>query len=496
MKYITDVSKNKKFKPTITLKLLLWSFSLIIIFLLTTSFLFTQIRNIVKSSNNIVTVHYNVIDRSDQLIERLLTLMEYKKKYQILNKEEYKKDFQQTFAAFRGEFQKYFAMTAVSGTYEELAPDRRASVRALSPGEKTGFLSDKVMTSWLDTLSAIRRKHRSAVMSELQALRDQGNSAVRTGFIGLSVSLLSGVAGSFLLAFFINRSAKELKRGILRIGQNGEYQPIRVLSRDELGELSEVFNEMSARLRQEDERRSDFISMLSHEIRTPLTSIKECLSMLRDGTTGSVTEEQGHLLDVSRQEVERLTAQLNRLMYVSSLESRSLQLEKEQLKASAILGNALQRVLPLARRKGIELQEDVDQDLEVMADGEHIQQVIINLIANAVKFSPESSTVRLMARPGKDRHTALFAVEDEGPGIPEKDRPYVFDKYFRAASSKEKVDGAGLGLHISRRIVAEHGGEMWIENGAQAGSSFYFTLPRAGRVKRSKRVSGYPEIVS
>jgi signal transduction histidine kinase len=479
MRYSSKSLSRARFKPSITFKLLLWSFALIFIFLLTTTFILTQIQNIVKKSNNIVTVHYNVIDRSDKLIENLLTLLEYKKKYQILNKEEYREDYRTSFASFQADFQDYFAMTSVSSMYEDLPKDRRANLQALGSANGSGFLDDELMTSWIDTLSAIRRKHRTAVMSELRELRDEGNSAVQTGFLGLSASFLAGVTGSLLLAFFINRSAKELKRGIQRVGQNGDYQPVRVLSRDEMGELAEVFNEMSQRLRQEDERRSDFISMLSHEIRTPLTSIKECLSMLRDGTTGSVSREQMHLLDVSHQEVDRLTAQLDRLMYVSSLESRSIQLQPEPLRAEGLISKSLSRIRPLARRKGIALEEDVDREMEVQADGEHIQQVIINLVANAVKFSPESSTVKLRARPGRDRHTAVFAVEDEGPGISASEQSYIFDKYFRATASKDKVDGAGLGLHISKRIIGEHGGKMWVENRNQGGSVFYFTLSRA-----------------
>jgi signal transduction histidine kinase len=318
-------------------------------------------------------------------------------------------------------------------------------------------------------------------MSKLEELRNEGNSAVRTGLLGVGVSFAAAVTGSFVLAFFMNRSTRELKKGIQRVGQNGDYQPVRVLSRDELGELTEVFNKMSSRLKHEDQRRSDFISMLSHEIRTPLTSIKECLSMLRDGTTGSVSREQKHLLDVSHQETERLTAQLNRLMFVSSLESQELQLLPQPFRAGDIIRTSLQRIHPLAQKKGITIQEDVDPELKAMGDGEHIQQVLMNLLANAVKFSPEASIVGLRAYADMDGHTAVFAVEDNGPGIPEEEKPYVFDKYFRASSSKDKMDGAGLGLHISKRIVLEHGGRMWVENSEHGGSVFTFTLTRTSR---------------
>jgi len=469
---------NKIFKPTIVFKLLLWSFALIFIFFVTTSFILKKTKDVVNKSDNIVTVHYAIIDDTEDLIESILALLEHHKKYEILQKDKYKKLYHDDLISFRNNLQKHLSLPAVSKTYKNLPQKKRSDVQALIPSEESSFLDEPVMSSWIDTLSAIRKKHRKAVMSELKELRDEGNSAVRTGLFGLGASFAAGVAGSFALAFFMNRSTRELKKGIQRVGQNGIYQPVRVLSRDELGELTEVFNRMAHRLKHEDERRSDFISMLSHEIRTPLTSIKECLSMLRDGTTGSVTQEQKHLLDVSHQETDRLTGQLNRLMFVSSLETQELQLLPQTFRADDLVHKSLQRISPLAQRKGIALVEDVDPELKAWGDREHIQQVLINLIANAVKFSPEASTVRLRAYTDSGGHTAVFAVEDEGPGIPEDEQPYVFDKYFRASSSRNTVDGAGLGLYISKRIVLEHGGRMWLENRENGGSVLSFTLTR------------------
>lgn len=483
MKYFTLSHFKKSFQPTITFKLLVWSLTLILIFLITTLFILIQTKGVVNKSQNIVTVHYDVVDRSEKLIQNLLTLLEHKRKYEILKKDQYKAAYRENLASFRAHLQNYLSMPPVSNTHENLPQDKRSDVLAVtsSSSDESIFLDEKLMYSWIDTLSAIRNKHRTAVMSELEELRDEGNSAMRTGLLGLGASFAAGMIGSFLLAFFMNRSTRELKKGIQRVGQNGDYQPVRVLSRDELGELTQVFNRMAHRLKHEDDRRSDFISMLSHEIRTPLTSIKECLSMLRDGTTGSVNQEQKHLLDLSHQETDRLTAQLNRLMFVSSLESQELQLLPQTFRAVDLVRKSRQRTFPLAQRKGIALEEDVDPELEALGDGEHIQQVLINLIANAVKFSPEASTVRLRAYADTDGHTAVFAVEDEGPGIPEEEQPYVFDKYFRASSSKDKVDGAGLGLHISKRIVLEHGGRMWVENSEHGGSVFTFTLTRPAR---------------
>jgi signal transduction histidine kinase len=317
-------------------------------------------------------------------------------------------------------------------------------------------------------------------MTDVQALQKTGNEAAQTGLIGLCFSVLVGVSGSILLAYHINRSAKELKRGIQQIGQNGKFQPVRVLSRDELGELSEVFNDMSVRLRQEDERRSDFISMLSHEIRTPMTSIKESLSMIQDGTTGPVSEKQQRLLSVSSQEVDRLIELLNRLMSASALSANGLKLNLERIDMAPVVQAAIERIQPMADQKGITVAVSPNGlNTAVMADREHIQQVLINVLGNAVKFCNDHASVHIGSLPWKDKKFAVFRIQDEGPGIPDNEAAYIFDKYYRGSSVRRGIDGTGLGLHISKQIIQAHGGEMWLEQADGKGSVFCFTLPKS-----------------
>jgi len=255
-----------------------------------------------------------------------------------------------------------------------------------------------------------------------------------------------------------------------------------VSTRDELGELARTFNRMTEQLRREEQMRSDFISMLSHEIRTPLTSIRESVDMVADGTFGAVNERQKRFLDIARQETVRLSGLLERLMQVSRLESARPEVHPEPESAAELALSALERIRPAAEAKEVELGcNPCPEEVMVMADRDHVQQVLLNLLGNAVKFSGPNTRVDLEVASEPERYggRAVFRVTDQGPGIPEEEQPHVFGKYYREAGVRGTVDGAGLGLFISRAIVEAHGGSMWLDSSPGKGSRFSFSLPLA-----------------
>jgi signal transduction histidine kinase len=272
-----------------------------------------------------------------------------------------------------------------------------------------------------------------------------------------------------------------LKKGLQRVGHGEQLEPVRVVSHDELGDLSVMFNDMIQRLKKEEEKRSDFISMLSHEIRTPLTSIKESLSLIQEKVFGPVTEKQAHFLHVSSQEVERLSSLLNRLLIASSMDEQGLVLDRKAYSIKGLIQGGLERVEPTAHAKGIDIRvEDHTGDVAVFADRDHLQQVMVNLIGNAVKFSPEAGIVHVSIGFNQGSGKVVVTVRDQGPGIPDEDRPYVFDRFYRGKGVRTKVDGSGLGLNITRRIIAAHGGDVWLESEPCEGAAFSFELPVGG----------------
>ncbi len=461
---------------TITRKLLLWSFVLLGIFLVIAGSLLSRIRSIVHFSERIVTVHYDIVDTSDELIEDFLTLLEHQRRYEILKNEADLQKYEAQKKELRQQLAPFLDREPVKASLQSI-PDDKVPENLQPFQDEPRFLAEEKLNTWIDFLHLLRDRHREAVSAQLKSLNRQGQEAVSRGFLGIAGAIFIGLLGSFCVAYLMNRSAKELKRGIERIGQKGSYRPIRVLSQDELGELASVFNEMAERLKQEEQNRSDFISMLSHEIRTPLTSIQESINLLREEVLGSVNAKQQRFLQVSSQEVERLSSLLKRLMYVSSLDFREIPIHPAPRQASDIVDQALSRLESLAQSKDISLITEIpDPDVQVLADGEHLQQVMVNLVGNAIKFSDTGGRIWIAAVQDEDSRVR-FSVSDEGAGIPEEEQKYVFRKYYRGESVRETVDGAGLGLSISQGIVQAHGGEMWLESTAGKGSTFAFTLP-------------------
>lgn len=465
------------FRLTIIQKLFFWSLTIIVIFLLTTIFLFFQIENIVDLSHKIVDDHYRIVNISEEMIDQLILMIEYEKRYDILQKEDDKKNYFSEFSDFKKNYQELISLPVIfsnSSSRRKLQSIVQQDYPSSSP-----FLKEEKLNSMIETISSIRDAHRTEIASQLHNLNQRGNRALQIGLYGLIFSIFVGLLGSFLLSYLLYRSMRELKRGIQRVSEKGILRPIRVYSKDELGEVSEIFNKMTDRLKKEEQKRADFISMLSHEIRTPLTSIRESLNLLREGIVGNINEQQKNLITISSNEVERLSSLLKRLMYVSQLDSKDLPVKIKPCNVASLLEGTVNRLLPAAQSKEItfKLQLEEDEDIQVMADIEQIQQVMVNLVGNSIKFSPENSKIVIGANRLTNSDQILFSIQDEGPGIPFEDQDYVFDKYYRGLNVQESLEGTGLGLHISKKIIMIHGGDLWLKSNRGQGSIFYFTLP-------------------
>jgi signal transduction histidine kinase len=463
----------------ITAKLLVWCMVLVGIFYGTTSVLVLRIQNLVDVSSAIVTVNYDVDLSAQKMIQQLLSLEENRKRYEILQKDAYLEafisdleDFGKTLTSVLSRHPEYKeAWAGLTAEYAEL----------LSRSRDTGnrVLPDKTVTRWLELLSGARQANQQEMEERLNDLAAKSRAAERLGFFGLVASIAFGVLGSIFIAYKLNLSLSEIRRGIRELGSGEPTRPVRVASHDELGELAQAFNSMTARLTEEEHMRQDFIAMLSHEIRTPLTSIRESVDLVADGVFGEVNEKQRHFLDISRQEALRLTHLLERLMKVSSLEAQRLKLKTEPLDAGALARQALDKLQSMALAKNIALKAELPEDFVfVEADQEHVTQVLVNLLGNAVKFSPEGCVVRLSVTPEPAGKSVIFCVTDEGPGIAPEEQERIFLKYYREPKVRGSVDGLGLGLSIARGIVEAHGGNLWLNSAPGRGASFCFSLPK------------------
>ncbi|MBG0789018.1 MAG: HAMP domain-containing histidine kinase [Desulfovibrionaceae bacterium] len=462
---------------TIAAKLLIWTSALIIVFFGTSAYLFRQVRHDAEVSSRIVTENHELDSAIQRMLERLYSVQDNIQRYRLLGGDQKAVGFiVQDLTRFGEILEETLAGHPRYRTeWKELTAKYEIT---LDPGETVGdsLAPNVTVREWTDILEQSLLDNVADMEAGLTDLHDAGQRASTVGLYGLIACLALGVGGSLGLAWSLNRSLSEVQRGIRELGTGATPRDIRVLSKDELGELALAFNAMAARLRREERMRADFVAMLSHEIRTPLTSVREAVDLIGAGTFGEVNEQQAKFLAIAEMETARLSDLLARLLSVSRMESRELVLDPVEVDGRQLVLSTLERLAPAAEAKSIVLKALVpDEPIPFTADGEHLRQVLLNLAGNAIKFSPEGSTVTVFA--GRQADGVLFRVEDDGPGIPPGERERVFLKYYREPGVRNSVDGAGLGLAISKRIILAHGGRIWVEGKPGRGSRFCFSLP-------------------
>jgi two-component system phosphate regulon sensor histidine kinase PhoR len=238
------------------------------------------------------------------------------------------------------------------------------------------------------------------------------------------------------------------------------------------------------RIRQLETVRRDFISNISHELRTPLAGLKSVVETLRDGALTDPPAAQ-RFLDHMDSEVDALTQMVEELLELSRIESGRMPLRLVPTSVEEVVLPSVERMRPQAERANLIIDTDLPVDLPpVLAERERVQQVVTNLVHNAVKFTPPGGQIHILAQVVGDE--MVIQVRDTGVGIAADDLARIFERFYKADRARSG-GGTGLGLSIAKHIVQAHGGRIWVESPViapgtdkvQQGSAFYFTLPLA-----------------
>ncbi|MGQ9516781.1 MAG: ATP-binding response regulator [Anaerolineae bacterium] len=223
--------------------------------------------------------------------------------------------------------------------------------------------------------------------------------------------------------------------------------------------------------------KTEFISMVSHELRTPLTNIQGYVELLLDETDGPITDTQREYLEIVLDNCKRLIAIANDLLDISRIEAGNLRLSKTRLRLQELVEEAVRSWYPQFQAKNLQLSLDLTpQPLWIWADWERMLQVLNNLLSNACKYTPAGGSVTVRVYPSNDK--ALVEVIDTGIGIPEQDLERIFEKFYRAESSRQEATyGTGLGLPIAKSLVELHDGSISVTSKLSQGSTFTVQLP-------------------
>ncbi len=224
--------------------------------------------------------------------------------------------------------------------------------------------------------------------------------------------------------------------------------------------------------------KSEFISIVSHELRTPLAVIKEAVMLSLDEIVGPINEKQRGVLGKARQNIERLKNIIEELLDISRIENMRLKLHFSLICLNDLLRDSSEFFGKLALEKGITLEYDLPKtEVNIFIDTERINQVISNLISNAIKFTENGGRIKVELKVLEAK--VRVGVIDTGIGIASSDLPKLFDKFVQVSKVPGiEKKGLGLGLSIAKELIERHGGEVWVESKLGVGSKFYFTLPR------------------
>ncbi len=249
------------------------------------------------------------------------------------------------------------------------------------------------------------------------------------------------------------------------------------------GELHVIFTarDMSS-LKVANRARANFVSMVSHELRTPLHSVNGFIDLLLHGQMGELAPEQQKYLGYAGEGVQQLIAIVEDILFMTRSDVGQFEIKQQPAVNFLMLAEQVVNSMePQARKTGVAIYKDIPTPFPLLyVDPQRVKQVLTNLLANAIKFTPSEGTVTIRARPYDERF-ALISVVDTGFGIPFEDRQHVFERFYQSNHVQQsKMGGYGLGLSIARLIVEQHGGTIDFESSVGEGTEFFFMVPIDG----------------
>ncbi|MDH3522281.1 MAG: HAMP domain-containing histidine kinase [Acidobacteriota bacterium] len=356
----------------------------------------------------------------------------------------------------------------------------------------------RLLDARLGALSAASERH---LASTKRAARRTVSATKRVAWLVVAAALLVALPLLGWTIRSLHRPLRRLTAGTRDVAAGRFALRLDESGGDELAAVAASFNHMVRRLSELEGLKRDFLSHVSHELNTPLVAMRETNQLVLDGLAGPLTGEQRRMLELNRDGALRLSAMIGRILDLSRLEAGAMEYAFAPHELGALLETAVDEFSATARERGIALELALPgRDVLARCDRDRLLQVLANLLANALKFAPAGSRVRVAleapaepaARPpwSATGHVqrALITVSDEGPGVPPELRETIFEKFHRGAGPPAR--GFGLGLAISREIVTAHGGRIWVRENLPAGSVFGVELGAASRPAAARAASG------
>jgi signal transduction histidine kinase len=473
------------------------------------------VRHLVVANHELTAVHFRVTTVALELLDQVDQIEVNARKFYVTRDAAYAGRVTKArdgFAAGLAELRALASRGANADPISRLDELwRQFALASLPAGEMAARLAGitdsripEVLETPIEKLSrqtwVVLNASRQGIAAQVASVADAGRVAewVSAAIAGIAILL------AVLIVALTVRSIREPLRRLIegtRTVANGEFTyQLDTGGGDEFAALAEDFNTMVRRLGELDRMKRGFVSHVSHELKTPLVAMQETNRLLLDGLAGPLNERQRRLLDLNLQGSRRLSAMIANLLDLARLEAGGVAYDIRPHELGALAREAMAELEALAHERGVGLELDLPQaPVIVECDADRVTQVLVNLVDNAVKFSPPGGPITVGVRleptlpPDAPRAVAAalgpagvgpFAavrVADLGPGVPEPEKLRVFEKFRQAHhGSKRAGAGVGLGLAISAEIVRAHAGAIWAADNHPSGSVFAVLLPLAG----------------
>lgn len=460
-------------------------------------FILNHLRTLSELGTELVSHYYPTVETAKRLITSLLVQLKSDKQYLVLRDTTLLQEFLQE----AGQFKK----TLMSLIEQEATEKGQAILQHVHHAHdqfQTMFLSEGVeragrytqtiaqyetqrdalideMTESLRSYIALYEQQISAVLSDSHQRTKQAEKLTKQLMVA---AVLFGMGLAGVATFSILRPLRHVQRQIHQIGQGNFRASVQGEVPQELRELVNTVNWMGMQLQELDQMKAEFLANISHELRTPLASIREGTQLLLDQVPGPLTAQQRQTLGILFESSQRLSQLIASLLDLSKMEANMMAYHFVQTPLTPLVRRAIDKVRFLAERKHIQiiLEDQVPPDHHLPLDHLRIEQALENLLSNALKFSPLSSSIVVGLNHDADCDKTMITVKDQGAGIHPDDLPHIFDRFYQGRTPEgEGRAGSGIGLALAKKIVEAHKGKIWIESELEKGTTVFMQFPAA-----------------
>lgn len=451
-----------------------------------------QLRQLASMSSEMASYHYPAVESAKRLLASLFAQLNSEKKFVatkdrtfLTNLREELDEFQRSLRLLRSQERSLQGLKILRET-DDLLAKRLALFQDHFQGVDEGAhrigtdyegRRDTIMDQMSVSIQGYIDLHEARMSVEVSESRASAAQAEAVTEQLVLVALVFGLGLAGVASYTILLPLRQLQGHIRKIGQGNLGASLQIKAPAELRELVDTVNWMGKKLQELDDMKTEFLAHVSHELRTPMASIREGTHLLLDEIPGPLVPEQRTTLRIMAESSRRLIHLISTILDLSKMEAGMMEYRIVPVDLHRIGEISIDKVRLLADAKHVQLiLEDIGDRVWVKADASRLEQVLDNLLSNALKFSPEGGVVKVQMKPDPQAGVLEVAVSDTGPGVAPEDLPHIFERFYQGRTKVRHTAGSGLGLALVKKVVEAHGGRIWIESEKGKGATVRFIL--------------------